>query len=118
MENSYDGGGGVGATTEAACCCCRCCWWPATAASDDDDDDAAIGVAVCRTGFCTCVLLTDCIMMGDLVLVCLDDHACMEPEALEMELDVLEANEGDGEVQQCCCCCCCCCCNSNGCCCC
>lgn len=31
-------------------------------------------IAVCRTGFCTCVLLTDCMMIGGWVLACLAPH--------------------------------------------
>lgn len=37
----------------------------------------AVGaIAVCNTGFCTCVLFTDCMMIGGCVLACRAPHAC------------------------------------------
>ena len=33
-------------------------------------------IAVCNTGFCTCVLLTDCIIIGGCVFACRAPQAC------------------------------------------
>lgn len=62
MEDAYEGGGSDG---------------------DGDAGDVVDGIcgdvgaiAVCNTGFCTCVLFTDCIMIGGCVLACRAPHAC------------------------------------------
>ena len=79
-----------GRVSGIAICGCAC----ATAA--EAATTVAGSVAVWRTGFCTCVLLTLCMMMGECVLVCRADHACMEDEARDEEEIMLEAGEGDG----------------------
>ena len=38
-----------------------------------------MGVAVCSTGLATCVLLTDCIMMGEWVVACLAGQGNDDP---------------------------------------
>lgn len=52
IENSYEGGGNGGLLTEVD----SILVFP---------DGLLTSVAVCRVGFCTWVLLTDCIMTGD-----------------------------------------------------
>ena len=61
-------GGRVSGTAIWGCACAM------TAA--DAATTVAGSVAVWRTGFCTCVLFTLCMMMGECVFVCRADHAC------------------------------------------
>lgn len=81
-----------GSVNGIAICGCTC----PTAAEAATAGPVAGSVAVWRTGFWTCVLLTLCMMMGECVLVCRADHACMEDEARDEEEIMLEAGEGDG----------------------
>lgn len=88
MYNAYEGGAGV----DVGC-------------GDDDGipttTDELLGavvgadgaMAVCRTGFCTCVDLTDCMMMGEWVFVC---HV---PRAVEIAMGRCMA--GCGEMEFC-----------------
>ena len=62
-------------------------------ADDDMSEDGLVQVvlgggahAVCSTGFCTCVDLTDCIMIGEWVLAWRALHACIE---LDLKLNKL-----------------------------
>lgn len=42
-------------------------------------------MAVCRTGFCTRVLLTDCMMTGECEMACLAVHACSDGRPAKLE---------------------------------
>lgn len=66
MLNAYDGGAGACSSGDVAIC--GATDTPLVAAP------AKGAVAVCSTGFCTCVDLTDCIMIGGCVFVCLAPH--------------------------------------------
>lgn len=94
MYRAYEGGAGVDATDG-----CGDDGMPPTVVDDDDDDEllGAVGadgaMAVCKTGFCTCVDLTDCMMMGECVFVC---HV---PRAVEMAMGRCMA--GCGEMEFC-----------------
>ncbi len=52
-------------------------------------------MADCSTGFCTCVLLTDCMMIGEWVLACLAVHAWTDEEVREEDESMDEAGEGE-----------------------
>ncbi len=54
----------------------------------------ATAVALCSTGFCTWVLFTDCMMIGECVLAWRADHACMD-EVREEDDSMDEAGDGD-----------------------
>lgn len=61
--------------------------------------EGAVGaIAVCSTGFCTCVLFTDCIMMGGCVFACLALHPGRGAGLVTVELQLEEMFEvGLGE---------------------
>lgn len=70
-----------------------------------DVTDGAVGaIAVCSTGFCTCVLFTDCIMIGGWVFACLALHpgsgAGLVTEELQFEtFDVGLGDPADAEPE-------------------
>lgn len=66
MLNAYEGGAGACNSGDVANCGATAT--PLAAAPANG------AVAVCSTGFCTCVDLTDCIMIGGWVFVCLAPH--------------------------------------------
>lgn len=69
MLNAYEGGAGACSRGDVACCGLGS---PTTIPLAVP----AVGaVAVCSTGFCTCVDFTDCMMIGCCVFVCRDPHA-------------------------------------------
>lgn len=86
MEEAYDGGGGglTGAVDVA---------------------DGAVGaIAVCSMGFCTCVLFTDCMMIGGCVFACLalqpGSGAGLVTEELQLEtFDVGLGEPADAEPE-------------------
>lgn len=82
MEDAYDGGGGGG---------------PFTGVTAVATLGAVGAIAVCSTGFCTCVLFTDCIMIGGCVFVCLalqpGNGAGLVTD--ELQLDTLDVGLGE-----------------------
>ena len=59
-----------------------------------------IGVAVCKTGLCTWVDLTDCMITGDWVLACLADHGVDLENKFKNENELLKQIKPWQIVQQ------------------